>query len=160
MPILTSMVLIIVTHKWFSNDWYQTRIHRCISSYMPLPNTPLWQHCCTVQWRDGIIRHSTKTQFRTLKIFWSFLLIYCISVNSFRVNYSFLKVKNVEIFYFHIVSALWQFYYFLNWIVAAETIEGGKLFKGGNYSRKYGRSVFTKLDSPRIRCAHFKMVRH
>ena len=28
-------------------------------------------------------------------------------------------------------------FYFINWIVAAETIEGGKLFKGGNYSRKY-----------------------
>ena len=24
------------------------------------------------------------------------------------------------------------------WIVAAETIQGRKLFKGGNYSRKYG----------------------
>ena len=29
-------------------------------------------------------------------------------------------------------------FYFINWIVAAEIIEGGKLFKGGNYSRKYG----------------------
>ena len=24
-------------------------------------------------------------------------------------------------------------FYFINWIVALETIEGGKLFKGGNY---------------------------
>ena len=29
--------------------------------------------------------------------------------------------------------------YFINWIVAAETNEGGKLFKGGNYLRKYGK---------------------
>jgi hypothetical protein len=29
-------------------------------------------------------------------------------------------------------------FYFINWIVAAETIEWGKLFKGGNYLRKYG----------------------
>ena len=29
-------------------------------------------------------------------------------------------------------------FYFINWIVAVETIEGGELFKGGNYSRKYG----------------------
>ena len=29
-----------------------------------------------------------------------------------------------------VVSALWQFF--------TSTIEGGKLFKGGNYSRKYG----------------------
>ena len=31
-----------------------------------------------------------------------------------------------------------KIFYFINWIVAAETIEGGKLLKGGNYSRKYG----------------------
>jgi hypothetical protein len=30
------------------------------------------------------------------------------------------------------------FVYFINSIVAAETIEGGKLFKGGNYLQKYG----------------------
>ena len=29
-------------------------------------------------------------------------------------------------------------FYSINWIVAVETIEWGKLFKGGNYSRKYG----------------------
>ena len=57
---------------------------------------------------------------------------YRISVYSFRGNYSFL---NVEIL--HIVSALWHFFYLINWIVAAETIEGGKLFKGGKYSWKY-----------------------
>ena len=28
-------------------------------------------------------------------------------------------------------------FYFIDWIVAAETTEGGKLFKGGNYLRKY-----------------------
>ena len=28
-------------------------------------------------------------------------------------------------------------FYFINLIVATETIEGGKLFKGGNYSWKY-----------------------
>ena len=28
--------------------------------------------------------------------------------------------------------------YFINLIVAGETIKGGKLFKGGKYSRKYG----------------------
>ena len=30
-------------------------------------------------------------------------------------------------------------FYFINWIVDAETIEGGKLFKGGNYLRKYDK---------------------
>ena len=29
-------------------------------------------------------------------------------------------------------------FYFINWVVAAEYIEGGKIFKGGNYLRKYG----------------------
>ena len=29
-------------------------------------------------------------------------------------------------------------FYLINWIVATETIEGGKLFKGGNYLRKHG----------------------
>ena len=29
-------------------------------------------------------------------------------------------------------------FYFVNWIVDTETIERGKLFKKGNYSRKYG----------------------
>ena len=29
-------------------------------------------------------------------------------------------------------------FYFINSIVAAETIEGGKIFKGGNCLRKYG----------------------
>ena len=28
-------------------------------------------------------------------------------------------------------------------VAAAETIKGGKLLKGGNYSRKYGTSIIT-----------------
>ena len=35
-------------------------------------------------------------------------------------------------------------FYFINWIVAAETMEGGKLFKGRNYLRKYGTHFFLK----------------
>ena len=38
------------------------------------------------------------------------------------------------------------------WIVAAETIEGGKLFNGGNYLRKYGSNkqstVFEVIGLP------------
>ena len=37
-------------------------------------------------------------------------------------------------------------FYFIDWIVAAETIEGGKPFKGGNYSRKYGRFLTISVD--------------
>ena len=33
-------------------------------------------------------------------------------------------------------------FYFINRIVAAETFEGGKLFKGGNYLQKYGNSKY------------------
>ena len=32
-------------------------------------------------------------------------------------------------------------FYFIDWIVAVGTIEGGKLFKGGNYSRKYSKYI-------------------
>ena len=39
---------------------------------------------------------------------------------------------------FHIMAIL----YFINWIDAAETIEGGKLYKGGKYLRKYGNVNF------------------
>ena len=38
-------------------------------------------------------------------------------------------------------------FYYINWIVAAETIEGGKLFKGENYLRKYGRSFIDLVDA-------------
>ena len=37
-------------------------------------------------------------------------------------------------------------FYFINWIVAAETIEGGKLFKGQNYLRKYGNQILSFRD--------------
>jgi hypothetical protein len=36
-------------------------------------------------------------------------------------------------------------FYFINEIVAAETIEGGKQFKGGNNSQKYGISNWTLI---------------
>ena len=39
-------------------------------------------------------------------------------------------------------------FYFINWIVAAENIEGWKLLKGGNYSRKYG--IMKNLPRRRI----------
>ena len=42
-------------------------------------------------------------------------------------------------------------FYFINWIVAAETIEGGKLFKGGNYLRKYGTSTKISFTCCRTR---------
>ena len=47
--------------------------------------------------------------------------IYRISANSFRGNYSFLNLTLCTVH------------------TGAETIQGRKLFKGGNYSRKYGK---------------------
>ena len=58
--------------------------------------------------------------------------MYRISTNSFSVNYSFLKVA---------------IFYFIHWIVGAETIEGGKreTIQGRKYSQKYGIS-FDMVD--------------
>ena len=39
-------------------------------------------------------------------------------------------------------------FYFINWIVAAETIQGGKLFKGGNYSWKILYTIRSKVLDP------------
>ena len=41
-----------------------------------------------------------------------------------------------------------EIFYFINWIVATETTEGGKQFKGENYSRKYGiRKIEHQIES-------------
>ena len=74
------------------------------------------------------------------KIFQLYCIIdnkeYCISSYSCRRNYSFLNLeimpnlnscRNISIFYL------------IHWIFAAKTIQGRKLFKGGNYMRQYGR---------------------
>ena len=53
---------------------------------------------------------------------------------------------------FHIVSTLWHFFYFTNWIVAAENIEERKVFKGGNYLRKYGNRFCTKELRHFLKC--------
>ena len=66
--------------------------------------------------------------------FWSKKEIYCISSYSFFGNYSF-EFRNCIKF-----KQLPQYFnfYLIDWIFAAETIQGRKLFKGGNYMRKYG----------------------
>ena len=48
-------------------------------------------------------------------------------------------------------------FYYINWIVAAETIEGGKLFKGENYSRKYGSfpGIDLRSVSPMTHKSHY-----
>ena len=62
-------------------------------------------------------------------------LTYRISSYSFRGNYSFLHLEIVAI---SNSCRNISFFYLINWIFAAETIEGRKLCKGGNYMRKYG----------------------
>ena len=64
------------------------------------------------------------------------VLDYRISTNSFRKNYPFLKVENVEIFI--------QFSPYGNFLLhklnsCRGNYSRGKLFKEGNYSRKYGK---------------------
>ena len=44
-------------------------------------------------------------------------------------------------------------FYFIYGIDAAETIEGGKLFKGGNYLRKYG--IFAILAPSDLQPLHY-----
>ena len=60
---------------------------------------------------------------------------YRISSYSFRGNYSFL---NLEIVANSNSCRNIYIFYLINWFFAAETIQGRKLFKGGNYMRKYG----------------------
>ena len=36
-------------------------------------------------------------------------------------------------------------FYYIKWIVASKNIEGGKLFKGGNYLQKYSISTLSFL---------------
>ena len=55
-----------------------------------------------------------------------YYLSYRISANSFRGNYSFLNLALFTVTFD---------------LVAAEPIQGRKLFKGGNYSRKYGTFI-------------------
>ena len=52
-------------------------------------------------------------------------------------------MEDVEISYSFRIMAI---FYLINWIGAAETIEGGKLFKEGNYSRKYSIKGCNNLD--------------
>ena len=68
---------------------------------------------------------------------------YCISSYSFRRNYSFL---NFEFVANSKVAAIFQFSYLINWIFAAEIIQGRKLFKGRNYMRKYGINFYMCED--------------
>ena len=65
---------------------------------------------------------------------------------------------------FHIVSALWKFFTSWIWIVAAEiwivtteTIRRGKLFKGGNNSRKYG--IWVCWTDRNAICQYFAYIR-
>ena len=60
------------------------------------------------------------------------ILVYRISSYSFRGNYSFLDFENQRSQYIRSKVTVHK---------GAETIQGRKLFKGGNYMRKYGMYV-------------------
>ena len=57
------------------------------------------------------------------------------SIDRISVNSSRGECKIWKCLYSFRIMAI---FYFINWIVAAKTIQWGKLFKGGNYSWKYG----------------------
>ena len=61
---------------------------------------------------------------------------YRISENTFRRNYSSLNLEIVENSNSY---RKFQFFYLINWIFAAETIQGRKLFKGRKYSWNYSK---------------------
>jgi len=75
---------------------------------------------------------------------------------SFKRNTVFPRIVSAETNLFWKLK-LWKFsynfsimaiFYFINQIVAEVTIQGGKLFKGGSYLRKYGIfQIFWKTDS-------------
>ena len=70
---------------------------------------------------------------------------YGISVNSLHGSYSFLNLLIVEN-----LSQI-SIFYLINWFFAAETIQGRKLFKGGNYMRKYGICNTAKKSFARLK---------
>ena len=63
-------------------------------------------------------------------------IIYRISSYSFRGNYSFLDLEIQRSQYIRPKVTVHK---------GAETIQGRKLFKGGNYMRKYGKAFFPFL---------------
>ena len=75
----------------------------------------------------------------TIAMHCSFSNTYRISLYSFRGSYSIL---NLQIVANSNSCRNISFLHLINWIFAAETIQGRKLFKGGNYMRKYGKHSF------------------
>ena len=79
------------------------------------------------------------TQLEHLKFFhYDFVsFLHSISSDSSRIEIplcTIFRVENRENCSFCIMAIV----YFINWILAADTIKGGKLFKGGNYPQQYG----------------------
>ena len=92
------------------------------------------------------------SQANTSKKFWIKTWEICFNTTEFPRIVSaetilFWKWKKWKFSYSFRIMAI---FYFINWTVAAETIEGGKLFKGGNYSREetiQGNTVFAFKSS-------------
>ena len=80
-------------------------------------------------------KHSRSFNFHYINFLRLHFVEYCISSYSFRGNYSFLSF---EIQRSHYISPKVTVH------KGAETIQGRKLFKGGNYMRKYG--IWQKMN--------------
>ena len=85
---------------------------------------------------SDVIETQVQSVQNTDGFIWRDLYTYRISSNSFRETYSFL---NFEIVANSNSCRNISILYLLNWIFIAETIQGRKLFKSGNYKRKHGK---------------------
>ena len=146
---------------WLSQLIFYVKNHLNLSHFFPLQKSQIGPHLLLLTFLDTIISDSSPVhQFSKFNIFlWvccqylsnfvspdskphhqNYLSIiwlksrYCISSYSFHGNYSFLNWKSKDSHYIRPKVTVHK---------GAETIQGRKLFKGGNYMRKYGILSFS-----------------
>ena len=83
------------------------------------------------EWIKGIISKSVHTISKILFILGSYKSLACLECISRNGTIHFWKWKMWKLSYSFRIMAI---FYFIIWIIIAETIEGGKLLKWGNYS--------------------------
>ena len=125
---------LLSAHRWASvNHTFSTSIH---IDFFPL-----------FSWINELSRVNAYSRMRSLNImisisFWSFkkLLRLCTMCIPYFREYFLLKLfffQKWRTCKFSYTFRIMAIFYFINWVVAAENIEGGKPLKGGNYSWKY-----------------------
>ena len=114
------------------HDWHHLLVLLPLAYILCLPLSLSW---------TSIIKHEQISLPRKFK--------YRISSYSFRGNYSFLNLETQRSQYIRPKVTVQK---------GAETIQGRKLFKGGNYMRKYGMCIFYK--GCMSKCRHLKIKNH